>query len=959
MTVRVAFELRHGPIRGPAAALFLPTRDVSAPLAICTRLGLDPSGRVFDVNGGFLLKLDRPPDGPVPGATRLRALAADFYLPVDATLDPALLDDEAAGLVRDGGLVFLPGGRILRFNRGAAMGLDQLVIAAPRLSRSWVPLPEPRRLADRIVAIDWEPPDVPPEALYRELEQELRRPAPRGRSGRPCDGDGGRTDGPEDSVGAGAQDASTAETEGEGQGGRAGVASAGGLASGIQGLGDSLRELMGHAGAGFSAIREKLQWEWVDHSSLVRKLLHEFREGDPSRALRHAFSMAPADPGHRWVGWGNRLPFSRAIYNLMDLMGRAGRGQAIGIWRARPDLMAELGREYRKAAEEAVRRGDFRRAAYIYGKLLGEDRMAAHALQRGGLHHDAAILYLKKLNDPAAAAAAFEAAGAADRAIELYRQLGQHTSAGDLLRRIGEEDAAVAEYLRAAERAWSSVPPDYFASGTILNVHARRPDLAIEHFRKGWDRRPASNATLCALELALIHGGRGEIASIRSLLDEADAFFRSVGSDRDAAIFYNTATKMAGATPALAAYAEEVRDRALLTLAWRLRTAAEAGRAVPPAISTLFGAASLWPPALVQDADFAAIAAQKQAVFRDRDASRREPTFHLVRLGRGSVTAVCQASTTRDLFVGFDDGKVVRCPPGCSQVVPVAESPGVVSALAVDADGQAVVAHRQTEHSSILSCSLRRPDGTFRTGPQGYFPGLVGTWLTPIMPWGPDWLVGLGCGRDLTIVDAASWMPRSSLSIASAVGEPPGTALLLPAGPSGGSPDYRLVVLTHDGPSWILLDPGGRELQRRESAWYPAAPAFRPMRGVPATWVPGLPFVELIGLDKDGVAYVSEFHVEDGLFHVFSSRASRTDQSYLAAAHWAGSSTVVAVSRTRIDWLSMKTDRYQPARSLPIPSLSPAVGCFFSKSPEEILVAFADGTVAQIDSPRRRTLSLG
>ncbi len=83
---------------------------MSALLAVCTRLGLDPSGRVHDVAGGFLLKLDRPPTVPIPGATRLRALATDFYLPVDAVLVPALLDDEAAGLVRDGGLVFLPGG---------------------------------------------------------------------------------------------------------------------------------------------------------------------------------------------------------------------------------------------------------------------------------------------------------------------------------------------------------------------------------------------------------------------------------------------------------------------------------------------------------------------------------------------------------------------------------------------------------------------------------------------------------------------------------------------------------------------------------------------------------------------------------------------------------------------------------------------------------------------------------
>ena len=47
----------------------------------------------------------------------------------------------------------------------------------------------------------------------------------------------------------------------------------------------------------------------------------------------------------------------------------------------------------------------------------------------------------------------------------------------------------------------------------------------------------------------------------------------------------------------------------------------ETGRSVPSAISTLFGAASLWPPALVRDADFAASNAQQQSHLRDRDPS--------------------------------------------------------------------------------------------------------------------------------------------------------------------------------------------------------------------------------------------------------------------------------------------------------------------------------------------------
>ncbi len=283
MTVQVPFELRRRSAVSPASAAFVPTRDASTLLAVCTSLSLDPTGRVFDVAGGFLLKLERPTADPLPGVTRLCELTQDFYLPVDADLVPALLDDEAAGLVRNGGLVFLPGRRILAFDRGAAIDLVGLTKAEPRPRRAWAPLPEPSHHADRLVEIVFELPDVPPEALYEEFEQDLRRAGSHGGGSRGGDDpgvdDGGTHEGSKNLGEPGTPDAAL---EGTGTK-RAGNASARGLFSGVQGLAGSLRGFVGRAGAGFSAFKEKIQWEWIDHSSLVRKLLQEFREGDPSR----------------------------------------------------------------------------------------------------------------------------------------------------------------------------------------------------------------------------------------------------------------------------------------------------------------------------------------------------------------------------------------------------------------------------------------------------------------------------------------------------------------------------------------------------------------------------------------------------------------------------------------------------------------------------------------------------
>src|SRR5262249_60007074 len=96
----------RGAGRRPASAVSLPGRDTAMVLSACTRLGLDPSGRAYGVAGGILLKLARPIAEPEPGATRLRELSTDLFVAADAELVPSLLDDEASGIVRGGGLVF-------------------------------------------------------------------------------------------------------------------------------------------------------------------------------------------------------------------------------------------------------------------------------------------------------------------------------------------------------------------------------------------------------------------------------------------------------------------------------------------------------------------------------------------------------------------------------------------------------------------------------------------------------------------------------------------------------------------------------------------------------------------------------------------------------------------------------------------------------------------------------------
>jgi hypothetical protein len=930
MTVRVRFHLRRRsdgePV--PASALFVPGRDAAALMSVCTRLGLDPSGRVHDVADGFLLRLERPSSDPMPGATRLRALGADLFIPVDAELIPSLLDDEAAGLVRDGGLIFLPGGRVLRFDRHAPVALESLLVAVARPRREWRPMPEPPGLADRITEIARTWPEPPPEDLYREWEQDLRRPGT----------------GPRESPDRKRSDHGEGDTaEGEAMLGETEVGPSGGLVPGLRGLGDALRGLIGRAGSGARSLGEKLQWGLMDHSALVQKLLREFRQGDPGRALRHALPMEPVDPRDRTVSGGDQLPWSRAIYNLFDLLGRSSRGQPVGIWQARSHLVDELRQEYRKAAELAIRQGDFRRAAYIYGRLLNDHRMAAQALLRGGLHHDAAILFLKRVNDRPAAARAFEAAGQADRAIALYRELGQHEAAGDLLRRIGDA-GALTEYMNAVNSALEAEPPDCYEVGRLWYDKVGGVEPAIAAFRMGWDRRPAANATACAQELIAIHAGRGELAPLRDLLDEADSFFKSVGSARDAQAFYVRMVAATATVPDLAAFAEEVRDRAMIALAHHLRRQVEAGSTAALAVSALFVERSLWSSAFVRDAQFAAALAARSR--RRAPTAGRGPGLQGVQVGRGTVTAACQASATTELFLGLADGKVLAFRPGRNHVIPVGEVSGAVAALSADPDGRVVIALRRLEHGATLTAFLRRPDGSFRAQPDAGFPGLLQPWLTPILDFESDCLtlVGLGDGPELLVLEASSGIPHARVSLAAAK-EPPATALLLP-----GPETFR--VLTHDGPRWLLLDAQGRPLGRSEAAWRPFGGSRSPRCSAPLSYTHLEGLIKVTGLDVHGAVYSSQLWIEEGVLEVLSSLVATTEGGYLAASQ-SGHSRVAAVSADRLDWLGYRTDRFQLVRTLPNPGLSTTVACFPSTAPEEVLVVSADGFVARIEAPRR------
>jgi hypothetical protein len=924
--MKVPFRLQRRPAAEPASALLVPGHDVTWLLALCARLAAMPA--VYPVAAGFLLKLPAPTRTAFPGTVRLRALADNLLVPADADLLPALRDDEAAGLVRKRGLVFLPGGRVLAFAPDAPLSPAALLTAGELRPQAWEPFPEQPALADRIREILLERPAESADAALDPGDAALGSEEPR----------------PEDAAPGtkllgGAQYAAGRGLMGLGQ------------ALGLKKLADLGAGLVGGAVARVPRLSESVLGR---QEAALRALLREFREGNLERALRRALPLGGAGDRGGAPAQGARLPVHGARYSLADLLSSGGGPAA--VWLGGYDVQQELAREYRKAAEQALRAGDSRRAAFIYGKLLRDYRTAAQALMQGGLHHDAAVLYLEKLGDTLAAARAFDAAGEVDRAVQLYRQRGDHLLAAAVLRRVGEEEAALLEYRAAADKLLLS-PQGHLAAGELMLHQAGRVDLAADYFRRGWAVRPEGNAVPCALHLADLYAQEESSEKLLALLGEAEAFFRPPGNDQAAAHFYNHLARLA-ARQNRGAVGDDVRDRCLLGLAGKLRQNVELEARPGDLSSALLGRAGAWAPAVVSDAQFAVQAALK----RPRPHAPIERHLHSVRITQGQITAACFAPLTGAVFLGCAGGEVACFRPVSGRstlLLPgrgpllAGRRPGRVTSLATDAEGQflAVLQADGSEPGRWLSAYLAGGPGedlAALTEPRPV-EGTGDRWLTPLAAQDVVDVIGLWTGERLDLLRAPFLSP--TFTWAPSTGIEPATGLVLRAPPHpSGSPGSFLVLLLGRGVLSWLAPPDHKE--SLVLGWTPAPPPVPLFGGAPLAWLrPDPHHLELAGRRENGSACWSLVHIgEDGRPVVRMTHVS--GQEGYQAVTLVRPHLLAAVAPDRVDWLRGGSGRFVVVRRGPsVVGHSEAVACFPSAETRELLVVRRDGVLVRVPVP--------
>ena len=921
--MKVAFHLRRRAEAEVAAAALLEVDSVEALLGEIATLGGPRPPEVHRVVGGFLLIIG-PGDGPRPGSTRLHALAARIYLPADADLVPTLLDDEAQGLTRDRGLVFLPGGRVLAYDPADAVDLAGLASARRLEGGPWRSFPPRPPQAERLREISLELPGL------GEVD--------------PLDptGDPGPV---VDSAEAGGAGLSTTDQA---------LARAGrGLLTGLKGLIGLGAAWIGRASGPSPSVTEAMLGK---QEGALRELIRQFREGDVERALRHALPLGgPSGRGGIPSAEGN-LPEINPTYSLQSILGQ---GQTTGgLWFGGADLQAELAGEYRKAAEEAERRGDDRRAAYIHGKLRGDFPSAAACLSRAGLHRDAAYVYLNRLGDLAAAARSFEAAGEVDRALDLYRRARRHAEAGDLLRKVGEEAEALEEYSLAADLLAADPWNGPIAAGDLLRDRARRPDLALGRYAEGWELRDttdrnSANAIPCALRMATILAEAGRAGPLVELVDRVDEVLRKPGSEAPAVDFYNELALLAD-REGLTGVRDDLRDRALMGLASKLREQVDSFRRPGQLASGYFGRNRTWSPSLVGDATLAIKAAA------ELEAERRRPgrpdlgtvsggeTRRIESIG-GVVSAACHCPPTGEVFLGFEGGQVARFHAASGLVSCLAEESGPILSMAFDPHSRILVAlvgdDPGPRHLLVLDGASTASDWSRHVRPvEG--PGEF--WLTPVISDRLVRGVGVWNGEEMILMGGRGELgPWSRLPMPFLKTKPP-AALLVPS-IDGQAPLIR-AILIHDDPDICQVEAMGKMVRRRLLGWGPTLVEGQALRSAPLAWLQVEPTrFELAGLDRDGIIHWSALKVNDAELIRLSNLASR-GEGYLAAT-LVRPGLIAGVAQSRVDWFRCGPMAFLAAGSAPLEADNPEA-CFHVPGIEELVVVCRDGTLLCVPTPR-------
>lgn len=225
-------------------------------------------------------------------------------------------------------------------------------------------------------------------------------------------------------------------------------------------------------------LNEKLEELEKKRDSELKRLMKLF-DDDTDEALQYAIPL-----GSSYLNRGTAPPSATLNRRLLNFnIGNLGGGGRVDAWDI-GNYEYELRKRYEKAANDAITKGNFKRAAYIYAHLLNNFYSAANVLQQGKFYREAAAIYKNHVKNERMAAECLEKGGLLSEAIPLYINLEQFEKVGDLYRQMGKDEKAGQYFLKTVDILKTA--KDYQKAASVTLEKMNRRDEALALLMEGW-----------------------------------------------------------------------------------------------------------------------------------------------------------------------------------------------------------------------------------------------------------------------------------------------------------------------------------------------------------------------------------------------------------------------------------------------------------------------------------------
>ena len=422
-------------------------------------------------------------------------IGSQIYLPCDATIEPVISEQEISKhLVSGRNYVWHPTAGLVAADENDLLSVSDLFSTPEQIAESWDQAHCGTAWAKQLISVAMLPEAKPTatDALEGGMD-DIGSKAEEIESIDPIKDPDGRTEDPKRSPLGQARDAGVK-----------------GIAKFVRGMtsmapvgGNTytwVNKLEDWAAGKLKGIHEKIEQQRFKELFRLQKLL----EQDPEEGLKYALPLNSNGTSRGVSAPSSRLSRNQTNFSLSGLRS----GGPADYWDIPEDLRTKLNRQYRELAEREINLGRYRRAAYIYGKLLSDLNAAARTLEAGKHYREAAVLYRTKLNRNVDAARCLDKGGLWSELIALREELQQFEMAGDVYLKLGLEDQATAAFKKAVSQQLKQ--QNYIEAARIEEHKLRDIDATLRVLEQGWPATEQANLCIKAIFRVLGTAGRHE-----------------------------------------------------------------------------------------------------------------------------------------------------------------------------------------------------------------------------------------------------------------------------------------------------------------------------------------------------------------------------------------------------------------------------------------------------------------